>query len=511
MDNDFLKSDNIIAKQFFETAERYKDKRAIWCDGDEMTYGELSDFVCRYSTYLKDNGVKHGDIIGVPMNNSVGSVALMLASASLGAGLCPINPTLPMESIEAAFDSAKVKHIVARRSFYKNFNDNRDKFDGLRLCLDGEVTGTDSFEKVEKAEPLMPDLNGITGEETWILTMTSGSTGDPKPIELTQNNKLKRIKAHIDLYGITENDRVLAATPLYHSLAERLVILPLMIGAETVLLPRFTPNLWLKCVQDQEVTFTIAVSAQLGQIAQLLSSPLAPSITSMRAVVSSSALLEPHVRRELIEKLKCDFHEMYGASEISTATSINFREALNKQQSVGRAIPEAEIMILGDGDVPLKAGEIGEIACKTELIFKGYYRQEENTLKAFTEDGFFKTGDLGKLDEEGYLYFCGRKKDLIITGGINVYPNDIEKALYKLDKIEECAAFSYPDDRLGEVVALAVVVKKDSELTKRDIQVYCVRNLADFQQPHYIFITEELPKNPMGKLMRGKIYEMIKE
>ncbi|MCR4923131.1 MAG: acyl--CoA ligase [Lachnospiraceae bacterium] len=516
-------SDLTIAGHFFENVKRYPDKEAIWCDGESMTYSQLSSLCCKYANYLKSRGLCRGDIIGIPMNNSIASVALMLASSALGAGLAPINPTIPVESIEAAFLSGKVKHIIGRQSFFKTFKDDRDKFPGLRLCLDGNLEGIDNFEELLNSGDELPDQTGITGDETFILTMTSGSTGAPKPIELTQINKLKRIKAHVELYDIRESDRILAATPLYHSLAERLVLLPLTIGATSVLLPRFTPNLWLKCVQDQEVTFTIAVSAQLGQIAQLLSSPLAPSITSLRSIVSSSALLEPHVRRELIEKLKCDFHEMYGASEISTATSINFREALNKQQSVGRPLKEADIKIVDDDNKELKHGEVGEIACRTELIFKGYYGQKENTRKAFilfdkaddSEEelrgkGYFKTGDLGKLDEDGYLYFCGRKKELIITGGINVYPNDIDKVVSKLDAVKECAAFSYPDDRLGEVVALALVKKEGMELSKRDVSVYCVRNLADFQQPHYIFFVESLPKNSMGKLVRSKIYEMIK-
>ena len=340
--------------------------------------------------------------------------------------------------------------------------------------------------------------------------MTSGSTGVPKPIELTQNNKLNRIKAHVKLYDITEDDRVLAATPLYHSLAERLVMLPLMIGATSILLPRFTANMWLKCASDNKATFTIAVSAQLGQIAQLLSSPFAPDITSFRSIVSSSALLEPHVRTELIQKLSCDFHEMYGTSETSTATSINFKESENKQQSVGRSIPEADIKIIDDDGNAFPFGETGEIVVKSSLMFNGYYKNKEMTTNAFTADGYFKTGDLGRLDEDGYLYFCGRKKELIITGGINVYPYDVEQTVSRAEGVKECAAFSYPDDRLGEVVAVAVVKEEGYDIAERDIKIFCSRNLADFQQPHYVFFLKELPRNPMGKLVRSKIFETVR-
>ncbi|HAG69916.1 MAG TPA: long-chain fatty acid--CoA ligase [Lachnospiraceae bacterium] len=497
-----------IAELFFKQVKEKPDKTAIWCDGEEMTYGELSSLVCRYAAYLKSRGVERNDIIGIPMNNSIESAALMLASAAIGAGLAPINPTLPEEAIKTAFEAGRVKHIIARRSFWKKFTFNGST--GLRLCLDGEAEGCDTFDSVLSSEDRIPQMDGITGDETWILTMTSGSTGVPKPIELTQNNKLKRIEAHIRLYDITENDRVLAATPLYHSLAERLVMLPLTIGAESILLPRFTANLWLKCASEQRVTFTIAVSAQLGQIAQLLSSPFAPDITGFRSIVSSSALLEPHVRTELIKKLKCDFHEMYGTSETSTATSINFREAESKQQSVGQAIPEADIKVINDEGEGLPSSEIGEIAIKTGLIFNGYYGQRELTDNAFTQDGYFRTGDLGRLDEDGYLYFCGRKKELIITGGINVYPYDVEQAVSQAEGVKECAAFSYPDDRLGEVVALAVVKEEASEISERSIKLYCAKRLADFQQPHYVFFLDTLPRNPMGKLVRNKIFETVR-
>ncbi|WP_349772487.1 AMP-binding protein [Lacrimispora xylanisolvens] len=187
-----------------------------------------------------------------------------------------------------------------------------------------------SFDSISNMSDKRPVVKQVTGEETLIITMTSGSTGEPKPIDLTQKNKLERAMAHIRLYNLTKEDRILAATPLYHSLAERLVLMPLLIGATSILLPRFTPALWLNCVKDQKVTFTIAVSAQLGQIAELLTSPFVPEIDSLRCVVSSSSLLENHIKNELIDKLNCDFHEMYGTSETSTVTSINFRETMGK-------------------------------------------------------------------------------------------------------------------------------------------------------------------------------------
>ena len=499
----------LLFQQFLKSSEKTPEKTAIWCDGETRTYVEMHRLICCFANYLTSRGVKRNDIIGIPMTNCIESVALIFAASALGAGLAPINPTVPAAAADLAFRSANVTHVIARKAFYKSAEKEwTDKTKGCRLCLDGSYEDLDTMEDVLNAPDTLPTLENITGDEPLILTLTSGSTGEPKPIVLTQNNKIKRADAHIRLYGITENDIVLAATPLYHSLAERLVIMPLLIGGTSVLLPRFTPVIWLKCVRDQAVTFTIAVSAQLGQIAQLLSSPYTPEISSLRCVVSSSALLEPHVRRELIEKLECDFHEMYGTSECSTVTDIGFKETGARIRSVGRPLPGVSIRILDDDGNEKPVGEIGEITVKTPLQCAGYYRMEEKTKEAFCGE-YFKTGDLGKLDEDGYLYFAGRKKEIIITGGVNVYPKDVEDKISELDGVQECASFAYPDERLGEVVAVAVVAKPGSELTRKKLQLYCARNLADFQQPHKIFLVKDLPRNAMGKIVKMKLNEHV--
>lgn len=499
-----------LADLFYEAADLYPDKIAIWCDNETIIYRKLKELVSQYSNFLLKNGITYGEHIGIPMNNSISSVALIMAAANLGVGLVPINSTLPIDAIKTAFEFGDVKHLIARRNFFEQCEKSGGlKIEGIKICLDDEYEGAVSLLNISEMSVERPIIKEVTGDETLIITMTSGSTGSPKPINLTQNNKYQRAFAHIRLYNITKEDNILAATPLYHSLAERLVIIPLIIGATSVLLPRFTPNIWLSCIKEQSVTFTIAVSAQLNQISALLSSPFVPEIDSLRCIVSSSALLEPHVKNELIQKLNCDFHEMYGTSEVSTVTNINFKEAINKKQSVGRPLPEADVKILKPNGEEASIKEIGEIACKTQLICNGYYKMEKIFNNAL-QDSYFKTGDMGYLDEDGYLYFSGRKKEIIITGGINVYPPDIEKCVMELPEVSECAAFAYPDERLGEVVALAIVIKKGRDLNKRVVQVQCARNLADFQQPHKIFFVDELPRNSMGKLVKSKLMEYVR-
>ena len=490
---------------FFENERKTPDKTAIWCDGETATYSEFGKMFLQIANMLLNNGVKQGNVIGVPMNNSVESAALFFAAAEMGAALAPINPTLPAAAVESTFGSVSVTHIIARKNFFRNYRP-----EGMTcFCLDSDGP--------EGAVPFGTYVNypaerisyPVSDDSTLILTLTSGSTGEPKPIELSQKNKIDRAFAHRDVFHLTSEDRVLAATPLYHSLAERLVIMPMLLGATAILMPRFTPELWLKCIEEQKVTFSIPVSAQLASVLKILETGSAPDTGTLRCVVSSSALLEQSIKERLIEKLHCQFHEMYGTSETSTATDINFTAVPEKNGSVGSAFWKAELKIADDNGKELPYGEVGEILVKSPLAFKGYYRLPEKTAESYDENGFFKTGDLGRLDEDGYLTFCGRKKELIITGAVNVYPPDIENVIIKIDGVKEVAAFAYPDERLGEVVAVAVVREEGSELTKRDIQRHCVRNLADFQQPHEIFFLPELPKNAMGKIVKGKLLGVV--
>lgn len=499
-----------IADRFFEIASAYPEKIAVICGNESICYRALADLVSQYSNYLLSKGVAYGDHIGMPMNNSIQSVVMMMTAANLGVALVPINPTLPLQAMQTAFTYADVKHMVASRALLEQIYESGQHLirEGSYFCIDGSFEGAFSLTEAESFSRTRPIVDNVSGNERFIISMTSGSTGVPKPIALTQKTKFSRVIAHINLYGLTRDDRILAATPLYHTLAERLVLIPLMIGCTSVVLPTFTPKIWLSCVVEQQVTFTIAVSAQLNQIASLLSEDGSWNITSLRSLVSSSSLLEPDVKNTLLKVLQCEFHEMYGTSEISTATNINFKDALHKKQSVGKPLPEASIVILKDNEDLCPEGEIGEIACKTSLICDGYYGMDRIFHTSISK-GYFKTGDLGYLDKDGYLYFSGRKKDLIITGGVNVYPSDIEKVVLELSEIEECAAFGYPDERLGEVVALAIVLKDGKLLDQRVVQRYCARHLADFQQPHKIYFLDKLPKNSMGKLARYLLRERV--
>jgi long-chain acyl-CoA synthetase len=506
---------------FFAHARRMPDKPAVCCEQAALSYRELAQLVCRWSNAMSANGIARGDHIAVILPNNVEFIALILVAADLGAVLVPLSTALTPPSVFKAFVAGDVKHVVATAAFLRTLlldsQASPDVAGGLWLSVDDpaeDVLNGRTRVLADLLHDVPPDaapLGAGLDDDVLILSMTSGSTGDPKPIVLTQMSKFNRVSAAVELYSITERDKTLAATPLYHSLAERLVLIPLLTGGTSILLPRFSPATWLQCVRAHAVSFTIAVSSQLKQIAQALDDPAsADDIASLRCVVSSSALLDHQTKAVLLQQFRCEFHECYGASEIAIASNLDDRSAKTKLQSVGRAAPGVDIKIIGNDSEILSHGEPGEIVCKTPMLFGGYFRRPDLTQLAMWGE-YFRTGDIGKLDEEGFLYFLGRSKDIIISGGINIYPSDIEAAVNEHPSVLESAAFALPDERLGEVVAVALVLAEGHAFELRQLRFHCCAHLADYQQPRKFFPMSALPRNGMGKLMKYQLVDTFAE
>lgn len=495
-----------IIQAFIQNVERQPDKAALIVEDKIVSYRELSRQVADFSMQLNHGGVSPGDHVGVLLPNGLAFVVVMLAAARMGLVLVPHNMSLSQAAIRRAFEKADVQHLVIWHALTDELTPVIEHLNRTHGCV--IVAGPDfndgmSYDnKALRQHPFERPEIILNRDLPYILTMTSGSTGDPKPIVLSQLTKYRRALAAADLYGIGSEDIVLAATPLYHSLAERLVLMPLLLGGTSVILTGFSAVKWLQAVMTCRVSFTIAVSSQLKQIIRELKSENY-SLSSLRCLVSSSERLDTELKRELCNYLDCEFHECYGTSEIAIATNLTSSEH-DKLASVGKPIPGVQIAIIGEQGEWLGVGQKGEIICKTPMLFSGYYRQETNTSAAM-HNGYFRTGDLGELDSDGYLYFLGRKKDIIISGGINIYPRDIEELLLTHPDVAECAVIPLADEALGEAVAAVIVPVSEDGQCLKSLQRLCARELADYQQPRQYYFVKELPKNTMGKIAKQEL------
>lgn len=500
-----------IYEAFKSSVEKYGNKLAVSCDDEEITYNDLYKLVNKLVSGFLSANVSKGNHVGVLLNNSAEYVATFVALAKMGCCVVPLNNTLPASAIKKSVDYADVNYlIVSKKQTENQYLDGNDLANCTIIDIDEII---DDNKLVD--DNLGYELNSLDLDNEYILALTSGSTGNPKAIVLSQNNKYERAIAHIDAFGLNETDRILVTTPLYHSLAERLMFMSLILGA-TVVMPNINNGVSIYELLDKEdITFAISVPSQLSILLDDLKRNNIAKFDKIKVLVSSSSLLSNNLKNELIDHIDARLFEIYGMSEASTLTIKELEKEYSSDNKVGYSFAGSQIKIIrGDNntdyDTECKTGEIGEIVCKTRLMFKGYYKQKASTSHYYDFNGYFKTGDVGFLDDKGCLHFVGRKKEIIINDSVNVYPRDIDSEIEKMPEVAECAAFAYPDERLGEIIALAIVPNEDYEISIKNIKAYCKRNLADFQQPQVFFVVDSLPKNTLGKLQRAKCYEYVK-
>ncbi len=359
------------------------------------------------------------------------------------------------------------KHKFSLVPFAKGMEVDFDKFK-ISHIYDGKLT------KISDEKPY-----------GYIIVSTSGSTSSPKPIVLTEEIKLKRIEIAKKTFNLSNQDTILVSTPLHHSLAQRGVLMALTLGAKLVFIEKFKEDRFLELIQKEKVTFTFAVSNQIEAMQEKIKNY---DLSSLKSFVSTSYSLNEKTK----EKLNfLPIYECYGTSEIGCVTHLFIKDKHFK--SVGKPLEGVKIKIKN-----------GEILVKSPWKFLEYFNMPQTTQESF-EDGFFKTGDLGEIID-GYLYYKGRKKELIKTGGISVYPIDIEKVLKEVNGVKEVAVVGVRDSYFGEAIIVVVV----GDVKKSELMKTANKHLAPYQRPLFYDIVEKLPKNEMGKLQKFKLKEKYK-
>ena len=493
----------LISNCIAQWASRHPEKPAVISIGDEsLTYLQLHELsqciAANLARHLEKSGTSllvsqaQPTVMLLSVDDPV-SVATVLACNTLGLTVAPINPAISIQALKSARKAINAS-IILYSNLYRE--------ESLEL----ETTQCDAIDILSLTDQreVLRYVKEIDPEYPYLLSLSSGSTGNPKPVIYTDSGKIQRALSTAVEFKFNQDDIILCASPFYHSLGQRLTFMPLALGATMVQLPRFSATAWLDAVAQQRVTVTICVSSHLFALKQHLIDK-DPRADSIRALVSSSASIDTTTKWALFDSGHFDFYEMYGASEVATATCLSGADPTEKRNSVGKACRGVEIRVVDEKHQNFAHNQSGEIAIKSPLCTPGYFNRPDLDDKAF-HDGWFFTGDLGRIDEDGYLYFIDRCADIINSGGSNIYPSDVEASLRDHPRVRDCLVVGVGDSYLGEAV-VAVVMADDSGKVnlERDLRRHVRSSLAPSQQPLMYFLVDEFPLNGAGKIDRKQV------
>jgi long-chain acyl-CoA synthetase len=361
------------------------------------------------------------------------------------------------------------------------------------------------FERQVGAAQARTGVAGVDDADTAVILYTSGTTGKPKGAELTHANLAINAQTKVEtLIRLSADDVILGALPLFHSFGQTAAMnAGIMAGACLTLLPRFDPAKALQMMERDRVTVFLGVPTMYTA---MLSVPEGerPDTSSLRICISGGASLPVEVLRAFEGQFGTKILEGYGLSETSPVASFNHPDRERKPGSIGTPIRDVQMAVVDEQGAELPAGEVGEIVIRGPNVMKGYWRRPDATAEAI-RDGWFHSGDLAKVDEDGYFFIVDRKKDLIIRGGYNVYPREVEEVLYEHPAVAEAAVLAIPDAELGEEVGAAVALKAGAEATPDELQAYVKERIAAYKYPRRVWLVPELPKGPTGKILKREI------
>lgn len=485
-----------------EGARLHPDKTALIGGDTSITYGELDDRAQRFASVLRGRGVARGEHVAVMIPNVIAFTVAYYGCAYAGCPIVPLNVLLAAEEVTYHLDDSQAKLLVAHADLLSRAKPGHDEAACAHLLVCGE--GGDFETAIDAAKPIV-ELPDTCPDDTAVLLYTSGTTGRPKGAELTHFNMFYNADLASRLHGTDSSTIALAVLPLFHSFGQTVIQNGTLIrGGTVVLLPRFDAKAAFTAIERERVTFFAGVPTMYFA---LLHHPDAHQhdLSSLRFCASGGAPMPVEVMRAFDERNGTTIMEGYGLSETSPVASLNQLDRPKKPGSIGRPIWGVAFRLVDDdGNVIVANDTAGEICIKGHNVMKGYYRQPEATAAAIT-DGWFRTGDIAKRDADGFYFIVDRKKDMILRGGYNVYPREVEEVLYRHPAVAEAAVIGVPDERLGEEVKGVVALKPGASATEAELIAHCREHVAAFKHPRSIDIVDALPKGPTGKILKREL------
>jgi len=491
-----------------ETILNHPEDTAFFYKEEVLSYRELGQRIDRCTVGLQKLGIREGDTFGVVVRNCPEFVILFFALARLGAATVPVNFLEKGEKLGFIFNDAQVKGCLTSREFLKNVKTGQTKAPSLRHIFLKDNGGAERpfNDLIADAGPAT-GLPEMTPDRLVLLIYTAGTTGTSKGVMLTHKNFCANLESCRGAIELKQEDRFLCLLPMFHSFAWTAnVLLPLRLGASTVIMETLLPfDPVIKAIWKYKITIFCGVPpifAALVQKVRGIKALIIRMINPVRVAVSGAAPLPAPVHKAFERTFGIPLLEGYGLTETSPVVTLNPLHGKRKSGTVGKSIPNVHIKIVDDEEKAVAQGQVGEVLVKGENVMQGYYNRPQETQESFTKDGWFKTGDLGRLDDEGYLAIVDRKKDLIIVKGLNVYPQEIENVLLSHPSVAEAAAVGIADQSGDEIIKAFVTMNPGQSADRSDLLKLCRDNLANYKIPRDIEIRKELPKNTLGKILK---------
>ena len=490
-----------LASVLTDSAAKAGDSTAIKLDDVEVTYAQIDEGSARVAGLLKEKGVEPGDRVAIMLPNVPYFALAYYGALRAGAVVVPMNVLLKGREVTFYLDDPQVKVLFAWGDFGEAAETGAEDAETdteVVLVKPGE------FEKLLGGAEPFKDVVDRDEQDTAVILYTSGTTGTPKGAELTHANLLKNAEIGRSLVETSSDDVVLGALPLFHSFGQTCGLNATMSsGGCLTMIPRFDPGKALEIIQRDKVTIFQGVPTMYTA---MLNHPEKDSfdLSCLRIAVSGGSAMPVEILKGFEKAFGCKVLEGYGLSETSPVASFNHADKETKPGTIGTPVEGVEMKLVDEDGNDVEQGEVGEIVIKGHNVMKGYWNREDATAEAI-KDGWFHSGDMGTVDEDGYFTIVDRKKEMIIRGGYNVYPREIEEVLYEHPAVQEAAVIGVPDDSMGEEVAAAVVLKEGQEASEDEIRDFVKKEVANYKYPRRIWFADELPKTATGKILKREI------
>ena len=499
------------------------DRDAIVFEGNRWTYAETTERANRLAHALMGLGLNKGDRVGMLEVNCNHYVEAYFAAAKLGAMFVPLNFRAKADELQYMIANAEAKILLVGTRYVDMLDTLLPKLPTVTTCI--------SLEDKQKEMPSYEDLltssspDEVTAEsgddEITMLMYTAGTTGRPKGVPLTHNGFVSYVLDNVEPASPEIEERNLLTVPLYHVAGMQAVLAAVYGGRTLVMMKQFEVVEWMETVQKEKATRAMLVPTMLKRI---IDDPKFSSydLTSLKVITYGAAPMPVEVIKKAIAVMPwARFINAFGQTETASTIAalgpddhlIEGTEEEREQKlkrltaSIGRPLPDVEVKIVGEDGTTLPPDTVGEILVKGPRVMTGYWGDEEKTAQTITPDGWLRTGDRGWLDQEGYIFLAGRGDDMIIRGGENISPEEVEDVLHSHPTIEEAAVIGVPDPEWGQEPRAIVVLKQGETTTSEEIIEFCRTRLAGFKRPRSVIFVDTLPRNQMGKVLKKELRE----